>query len=174
MAQNLIFKKFDGTVIEDVNKYVRDWATENPYGTVTIGCDSQEFARYVKYAIVIVMHFKDKYDVGHGAHVISATIYDKGMKTKFGHVEKKNGSSFDTSRLHGKLWKEVELTVQTAQMLQGCDKKIRIHLDYNSVEHEVSNALYASGIGYALSYGYEAVGKPYAYCSTHTADALCR
>ena len=50
MAQNLIFKKFDGTVIEDVNKYVRDWATENPYGTVIIGCDSQEFARYVKYA----------------------------------------------------------------------------------------------------------------------------
>ena len=52
MAQNLIFKKFDGTVIEDVNKYVGDWATENPYGTVTIGCDSQEFARYVMYCIV--------------------------------------------------------------------------------------------------------------------------
>jgi len=96
------------------------------------------------------------------------------MKTKFGHVEKKNGSSFDTSRLHGKLWKEVELTIQTAQMLQGCDKKIRIHLDYNSKEEEVSNALYASGIGYAQGMGYEAFGKPWSWAATHTADALCR
>ena len=174
MTQKLVFKKFDGTVIEDVNKYVKDWVMENPYGTVTIGCDSQEFARYVKYAIVIIMHFKDKYDIGHGAHVISAILFDKDMKTKYGYVEKGGSKDFDTSRLYNKLWKEAELTIQAAQMLQGCDKKIRIHLDYNSKEEEVSNALYASGIGYATSFGYEAYGKPWAWCSTHVADALCR
>ena len=175
MSQELIFKKFDGTIIDDVNKYVKEWALKNPYGTVTIGCDSQEFSRYVKYAIVIVMHVKDKYDVGHGAHVISSAIFDKDMKTRHGFVEKKNGSrDFDTSRLHNKLWKEVELTIQVAKMLDGCNKKVKIHLDYNSEETEASNALYASGIGYAQGMGYEAFGKPWAYCATHTADALCR
>lgn len=171
----LVFKKFDGSVIQDVNKYVKDWVKENPYGTVTIGCDSQEFARYVKYAVVIVMHIKDRYDVGHGAHVIDTIIFDKDMKTRHGFIPKKDGSKeFDTSRLHSKLWKEVELTIQVAQMLDGCNKKIIIHLDYNSKESEVSNALYASGIGFAQGMGYEAYGKPWAWASTHTADALCR
>lgn len=175
MTQKLVFKKFDGTVIEDVNKYVKEWAMENPYGDITIGCDSQEFARYVKYAIVIVMHFKDRYDVGHGAHVISATLFDKDMKTKHGFVPRKDGSrDFDTSRLHNKLWKEVELTIQVAHLIDGCNKKVKIHLDYNSDESKVSNALYASGIGYAQGMGYEAFGKPWSWAATHTADALCR
>jgi predicted RNase H-related nuclease YkuK (DUF458 family) len=172
---NLVFKKFDGTIIKDVNQYVKDWVKENPYGTVTIGCDSQEFPRYVKYATVIVMHVKDKQGVGHGAHVIDSIIFDKEMKTKHGYVSNKEGNKeFDTSKLHNKLWREVELTIQAAHMLDGCEKKIKIHLDYNSDEKEVSNVLYASGIGYAQSMGYEAMGKPFAYCATHTADALCR
>lgn len=175
MTQKLIFKKHDGSTIEDVNQYVKQWALENPYGTVTIGCDSQEFSRYVKYAVVIVMHCKDQYEVGHGAHVISATLYDKEMKTKHGFIEKKNGGKdFDTSRLHNKLWREVELTIQAGQMLEGCNKKIKIHLDYNSDQTEVSNALYASGIGYAQGMGFEAFGKPFSWASTHVADALCR
>ena len=172
MTQDLIFKKMDGTVIQDVNKYVKEWASNNPYGTVTIGCDSQEFARYVKYAIVIVMHFKDKYDVGHGAHVINCTIFDKEIKAKCGTP--KPIKEFDKSKLHGKLWQEVELTIQAAQMLKGCNKKIKIHLDYNSDSHEMSNVLYASGIGYAQGMGYEAYGKPWSWAATHTADALCR
>lgn len=173
MIHKLIFKKHDGTVIDDVNNYVNDWVKMNPYGTVTIGCDSQEFARYVTYAIVIVMHMKDKYDIGHGAHVISAKFDDKEMKSKKGPRKDKE-KEFDTSRLHGKLWQEVELTIQAAQMLKGCEKKIKIHLDYNSDAKEVSNALYASGIGYANGMGYEAFGKPYSWAATHTADALCR
>ena len=34
MTQELVFKKFDGTLIEDVNKYVKDWNKENPYGQI--------------------------------------------------------------------------------------------------------------------------------------------
>lgn len=173
MTQELIFKKIDGTIIKDVNQYVKNWALQNPYGTVTIGCDSQEFARYVKYAIVIVMHVKDKYDVGHGAHVINCTIFDKEIKAK-NRGPKIDPKEFDKSKLHGKLWQEVELTIQAAQMLDGCNKKIKIHLDYNSDVHEMSNVLYASGIGYAQGMGYEAYGKPWAWCATHTADSLCR
>ena len=171
MIQKLIFKKLNGTIIPDVNQYVKNWVSENPYGQVIVGCDSQEFARYVKYAIIIVMHRKDQYDIGHGAHVINAIIFDKDIKAKNKGDRTKD---FDTSKLYNKLWQEVELTVQTAQMLDGCNKKIRIHLDYNSDSQEMSNSLYAPGIGYAQSMGYDAVGKPDGFCSAIGADKYCR
>lgn len=176
MTQKLEFKKFDGTLIEDVNQYVKNWAVENPYGQVIIGCDSQEYSRYVKYAIAIVMHHRDKYEVGHGAHVIKCILIDNKHKTPSGHLKvAKNGKkSFDTNILQGKLWREVELTIQTAQMLEGCNKKIKIHVDYNSDEKAVSNMLYAPGLGYAQGMGFEAEGKPFAWAATHVADALCR
>lgn len=171
----LEFRKFDGTKIENVNQYVKDWSKENQYGQIIIGCDSQEHSRYVKYAIAIVMHFKDKYDVGHGAHVIKSILIDKKHRTPKGTLKIKNGQkSFDTSVLQGKLWKEVELTIEAAQMLDGCDKKIKVHVDYNSDKSAVSNMLYAPGIGLAQGMGFEAEGKPHAWAATHVADSLCR
>ena len=170
--EKLVFKKLDGTLIEDVNQYVKSWVKENPFGTVTIGCDSQEFARHVKYAVVIVMHRVDRYEIGHGCHLLISTIFDKDIKAK--SKRRMKDKEFDTTVLHAKLWKEVELTVLTAQMLDGCTKKIKIHLDYNSNENEMSNALYESGIGYARSMGYEAFGKPYSTMASITADHFCR
>ena len=181
MTQKLAFKKLDGTAIEDVSQYVKDWITEYPYGEIIIGCDSQEHSRYVKYAIVIVMHvfFESKYDnpnrVGNGAHVIKAILFDKKHKTPKGAMKIKDGRrEFDTSAIQGKLWKEVELTIEAAQMLEDCQKKIMIHIDYNSDESTASYPLYAPGIGYAQGLGYEAEGKPWAWAATHTADKLCR
>lgn len=175
MTKDLVFRKFDGTLIENVNQYVRDWAKENPYGQIIIGCDSQEHSRYVTYAIAIVMHYKDKFGGGHGAHVIKSVIKDSKFRTPAGTLKVKNGrKSFDTSVLQGKLWREVELTIQAAKLLDGCDKKIMIHVDYNSDEGAMSNVLYAPGIGYAQGMGYEAQGKPYAWAATHVADSLCR
>lgn len=175
MTKDLEFRKFDGTPIEDVNAYVSNWAKENPYGQIIIGCDSQEHTRYVTYAIAIVMHFKDKWGGGHGAHAIKCVIKDTKHKTPPGMLKIKDGKkSFDTSVLQGKLWKEVEYTIQTAKMLDGCDLKIKIHVDYNSDEGEMSNVLYAPGVGYAQGMGYEAEGKPHAWAASKVADALCR
>ena len=175
MAEALVFRKFDGTLIEDVNTYVKNWSKENPYGQVIIGCDSQEHSKYVTYAIAIVMHYKDRWGGGHGAHVIKSVMKDYKFRTPDGTLKIKNGKkSFDTSVLQGKLWREVELTVQAAKLLKDCDLKIRIHVDYNSKENEMSNVLYASGIGYAQGMGFEAEGKPYAWAASKVADALCR
>jgi predicted RNase H-related nuclease YkuK (DUF458 family) len=121
------------------------------------------------------MHFKDKWGGGHGAHVIKSVMKDTKRRTPPGTLKIKNGKkSFDTSVLQGKLWREVELTVQAAKLLKDCDLKIRIHVDYNSKEEEMSNVLYASGIGYAQGMGFEAEGKPYAWAASKVADALCR
>lgn len=181
MSQELVFKKLDGTVIDNVNEYVRDWSKKYPHGEIVIGCDSQEHSRFVKYAIVIVMHiFHESKEsnpsrTGKGAHVIQATLMDSGHKTpRSANGMKKGKKTFDTSMLQGKLWREVELTIQAAQLLEGCNKKIKIHVDYNSDEAAVSNALYAPGIGYAQGMGYEAQGKPHAWASSTVADRLCR
>jgi len=164
--KKLVFKKIDGTIITDVNQYVKEWIAKYPYSEVTIGCDSQAFARFVKYSVVIVMHIfyeskeKNPHRVGNGAHVISATIIDKDKHLK--------------SDIYTKLWAETMFTVQAAQMLDECTKNIQIHLDYNSKEGEYSNVLYNSGIGFVKGMGYEAFGKPYAWAATHAADDLCK
>ena len=159
-VSQFVFRKFDGTKIVDVNKYVKDWVTVHPYGNVTIGCDSQTHSRWVKYAISIVMHNVDENGIGHGAHVIYSTVVDKNKSTK--------------KDVYSKLWAETEYTMLAAELLKDCGKKVVVHLDYNSKESEYSNMLYASGIGYVKGLGYEAFGKPHAWCATHTADALCR
>jgi len=176
MTEKLVFRKYDGTLINDVNQYVKDWAKKNPNGQVIIGCDSQEHSRHVTYAIAIVMHRKDESGVGHGAHCIKCVFNDKRVKTPKGHlkVDNRGKKSFDTSVLQGKLWKEVEYTIQAANLLADCDKKIKIHVDYNSDEGEFSNVLFAAGLGYAQGMGYEAEGKPYAWAATKVADSLCR
>lgn len=166
MEEKLVFKKIDGTVIHDVNQYVKDWIAKYPYTEVTIGCDSQAYARFVKYSVVIVMHIfheskeKNPQRVGNGAHVISATVIDRNKTLK--------------SDIYSKLWAEAMFTVQAAQMLDECTKNIQIHLDYNSKEGEYSNILYNSGIGFVKGMGYEAFGKPYAWAATHAADDLCK
>ena len=181
MKTDLIFRKFDGTRIEDVNAYVKNWALENPHGDIIIGCDSQEHSRYVTYAIAIVMHYKtflgnDKSGEpiyrGKGAHVIKSIIKDKAHRTPMS--ARKGRKDFDTNALQGKLWREVELTIQTANMIRDCNKQIKIHVDYNSDETAGSNFLYAAGVGYAQGLGYEAEGKPHAWAATKVADSLCR
>ena len=168
--EKLTFRKQDGTTIKDVHEYVKYWVSENPYGTVTIGCDSQEHARYIKYAVTVVMHFRDflgheKDGVtpiyqGHGAHVISATFTDSSKTMK--------------SDIYTKLWAETEVTIDVAKMVGDIGIKPVIHLDYNSDEKEYSHVLYNAGIGYAKGMGYEAYGKPFAWAASHTADRIAK
>jgi len=166
MDKNLVFKKYDGTVIEDVNSYVREWVTKYPHSEISIGCDSQQHTTYVKYSIAIVMHkfLESKEEnpdrVGKGAHIISATIIDKNKTLK--------------TDLYTKLFAEAIYTVEAAQLLDGCDKKVVIHLDYNSKKEEYSNILYTAGLGYVRGMGFDVLGKPDAWSASHAADALCK
>lgn len=158
--ENLNFKKFDGTPIKNVNAYVKEWVEKHPTGEVTIGCDSQEHTRYIKYSTVIVMHDVDEFGVGHGAHVISASVADRSKSIK--------------SDIYSKLWAEAEYTIKVAEMLDGCVSNMKVHLDYNSDENEYSNVLYASGIGMLKGMGYEAEGKPHAWAASNVADNICK
>jgi predicted RNase H-related nuclease YkuK (DUF458 family) len=160
MKDKLTFKKYDGTVIEDVQSYVKNWVTENPYGTVTIGCDSQEHARFIKYAVSIVMHYKDKWGGGHGGHVINAVFVDNSKNMK--------------SDVFTKLWAEAEITIAVAKMLGNIGKTIKVHLDYNSDESKYSHVLASAGKGYVTSMGFECQIKPFAWAASHIADRVAK
>lgn len=160
MREELTFKKYDGTPIKDVHNYVKYWVQENPFGTVTIGCDSQEHARYIKYAVTVVMHYKDEMGMGHGGHVIYATFSDNTKNMK--------------SDVYTKLWAEAEVTIEVAKLVGEIGVKPVIHLDYNSDEKEYSHVLYAAGLGYCKGMGYEAQGKPHAWAASHTADRIAK
>jgi len=165
--QELKFHKIDGTPITDVKVYVHEWAKNNPYGKIIVGCDSQTFGRRIKYSVVIVMHIRDKYGMGSGAHVIVASVWDK-----------RNNKITQLQEMPSKLWKESEYLFKALQMLDEHDevfkKKLIVHLDYNSVESEKSNQLYLAGMGFFKGLGYNTFGKPHSYVATHTADHFCR
>lgn len=170
MEQEFKFRKLNGEAVENIEHYVKSWMQEHkegyPYSTITIGCDSQVHGRRIKYAVVICLHFVDVMQVGHGAHVIVADIWEKRM----------NRAPLD--EMPAKLWKEAEFVLAVADLVNGKDetfkKKITVHLDYSDEPAHRSNMMYAAGLGMIRGMGYNAEGKPFSWAATHTADAMCR
>jgi len=169
--KELVFKKITGEVIENVEKYVKDWVKENQYGKVIVGCDSQVHGRRIKYSIIVVMHKIDRMEVGHGCHLLVCDIWEKRMLKS------------QVDEMPSKLWKEAEYALQAAELVNGKDeyfkKSIEVHLDFNSVpaanSHEnLSNRLYAAGLGLLSGYGYVVYGKPFAKIASNVADHFCR
>jgi len=164
--EKLIFKKTDGTLIESVEQYVKNWTKDHPFGRVIIGCDSQVHGRRIKYSIAVVMYNIDAMGIGHGGHVLISDIWEKRM------------SKSQLEEMPAKLWKEAEYVLKAAQMVDGSDevfkKRITLHLDYSNDAVNKSNILFAAGLGYLSGMGYIAEGKPHAYVATHTADNFCR
>jgi predicted RNase H-related nuclease YkuK (DUF458 family) len=162
----LKFKKIDGTIIENVEKYVKDWTKRNPYGKIIIGCDSQVHSRRIKFSVVTILHYKDKYDQGKGAHVIIADVWEKRMNKS------------QVEEMPSKLWREAQYALEAAQMINGSDEffkmKITVHLDFNPDETKKSNIMYASGLGLLSGYGYKVFGKPDSIIASNCADHFCR
>lgn len=164
--KTLEFRKIDGTQIPDVEKYVKDWVKQNPYGNLILGCDSQLHGRRIKYSVAIVMHYVDKMGGGHGAHVLVADAWEKRL------------AKTPLEEMPSKLWREAEYVLAAAQMVDGQDelfkKRITLHLDYSDNAKDKSNIMFTSGLGYLSGMGYKAEGKPRSYVATHTADHFCR
>lgn len=157
------FKTRQGLIIDDLKQYVLDWLADKTDTQIWIGCDSQVHGKIIAYAVTVCM-----YEQGKGAHIISKRV----------HAPRKSGSSgkrsLEDGTNSGRLWEEVEYSVAVADELKDLGINISIHVDYNSKPEEVSNQLYDSGIGYAISKGYLAVGKPFAYAATYAADKEAR
>jgi predicted RNase H-related nuclease YkuK (DUF458 family) len=152
------FKQTNGEVIEDLFGYVKDWVEKIPNSEIFVGCDSQEVGDKINYVTTVCL-----YEMGHGVHII--------LKKE---TEPRQHTTNPLANMHPKLWSEVVRSVEVAEYLKDIDKKITVHVDYNSKDSEKSNQLYEAGIGYAKSMGYDAVGKPHAWAASCAADNYCR
>jgi predicted RNase H-related nuclease YkuK (DUF458 family) len=138
-------------------EYLHAWLEKNEEHKLYIGCDSHNSGNRTKFAVAIVLHNPTK-----GGHV----IYSKLEIPKIGS---KNSS-------YERLWKEVELSVETAQELidNGIQKPDYIDIDLNPDPRYRSNDLLRSAVGLVESLGIEARYKTMSNWSIAIADTLCK
>jgi predicted RNase H-related nuclease YkuK (DUF458 family) len=138
-------------------EYLHTWLKENKEHKLYIGCDSQNIGDRTKFAVAIVLHHPRK-----GGHVIYSTLSLPKMGSK--------NSSYE------RLWKEVEISVETAQELMnnGIQKPDYIDIDLNSDPRYRSNDLLRAAVGLVESLGIEARYKTLSNWSIAIADNLCK
>lgn len=138
----------------DLKNYLPKWLDENPDHKIYIGCDSHNSLSNTTFAIVIVMHHQGK-----GGHV----LYNRT----------------NVPRIHSRyerLWKEVELSVETAQELISNDiqKPDYIDIDLNPDPKYQSNSLLRAAVGLIESMGLKARYKTLSPWSISIADTICK
>jgi len=173
------FRKIDGTTIDDVAQYIKNYftskreANEGDEFEIFIGTDSQRVrrGRLVLYATVICL-----YTVGKGAHI----IYTRTKRDDIGPTQKKTKKLKGSDpHLYQKLWWEVDYTIQVANYLKKNDVFIgqgiaQVHLDLSTNPENKSNSVYKSAVGYVESWGYNARCKPNAVAASYAADMCVR
>lgn len=168
IQKTFIFKKLDGTIITDVEQYVKNWLEDNkvefPYSDIIVGCDSQIHGRRIKYSIVVCMHRVDRMKQGRGAHIVSCSIWEKRTKSQ-------------KEEMIPKLWKEAQYALLATQLVDSKNemkRRITVHLDLNSNEDYASYAVYSGGMGMIRGMGYKVFGKPDSQVSSIVADHYAR
>ena len=92
------FKKFGGEFIPDIIEYLKEYITNDPNVTISVGCDSVQRRRKTVYAITIQLY---NTDIKNGAHVI---FYRENVARVRDHFDR--------------LQRESEYALSTAEMLQ--------------------------------------------------------
>ena len=116
------FKKFGGDYIEDIIEYLKIKIEEDPYLTITVGCDSIQKSRKTVYAITIMLYNKD---IRHGAHVIF--FREKHKKIRDNHERLFKEAEY----LHNVgeyLDKELSTFYERKDLTDGQRKKYKYHL----------------------------------------------
>lgn len=157
------FKKFGGEYVEDLGKYLRDYLKNNKNVKIYVGCDSEQYKKYTRYATVVVMYHKNN-----GAHFIfkdERVERVKDMYTKlFNEVEK----VFAVGE-----YLEVELEGHYPR-LEPLKKLVDLDIDLNPDPKWKSNMVHAAGLGYLTAAGYRTRCKPFAWAASCAADLCCR
>lgn len=180
METSVFRSKTDGTIIENVSQYIKDYFVEQRRNgarnfEIFIGTDSQRARRkrMTSYATVICL-----YTLGKGAHIIYARtkrndISPPPKRTRKGEKKAKSPGLFY------KLQWEVEYSMQVANYLnknnvfEECEIA-QLHFDINVNPEFDSNCAYNYAVGYAKSYGYNPRTKPNAIAASYAADMVVR
>lgn len=143
----------NGDKIDPVS-HLSERIRRNPDSKIYVGCDSSSLGDKTTFATVIVLHTKIT-----GGHV----IYNR-------HSERRIQSRFE------RLWKEVEMSVSAAHLLDswGFGKPDCIDIDLNPDPRYQSNTLLSSAVGMVESMGIKPRWKSKSPWAISVADSICR
>jgi predicted RNase H-related nuclease YkuK (DUF458 family) len=138
----------------DLSSYLADWMAKNPGDKIYIGCDSQNHNGTTTFATVIVLHQPNR-----GGHVLYS-------KTTVPRIQAR----------YERLWKEVELSAETAYRIMENDgqKPDFIDIDLNPDPRHQSNTLLRSAVGLIEGMGLKARHKSQSNWAISIADYICK
>lgn len=116
------FKKFGGGFIPDITEYLKDYISENPNVTISVGCDSIQKNRKTVYAVTIMMYNQD---VQNGAHVVFFRDSLPKVKDNFQRLQKESEYVLDIGNL---LQSELETFYIRKDLTQKERKRYKYHL----------------------------------------------
>jgi len=184
MEKNLIWRKFNGEQILDINEYVSNYVKNvDKNAKVIVGCDSDNHSRKTNYAITVVF-YNEK--LKKGAHAVYARYNVPKIKD-----------------IIVKLWNEAVFVHTIAESLDNTlrnshyyykfdknyyddsipERLVEIHVDLNATKssrngarmtNNKSNKIYNDVMGWLCGERYKVMGKPYGYASSTVGDKLCR
>ena len=143
----MVFRNSKGQVLDPLN-YTLGIIEKCPDVEIHIGTDSYSESDNTRYITAIAYRFNQS-----GVHY----IYSKNNFPKI--IDKWE-----------RLWKETELSIEIAQILNNKEINIEIDMDYNSDERYYSNRLVAVAKGWANSLGFKVNIKPFNQIATSAAD----
>ena len=141
------FLKIDGQSINPLD-YTISINKKYPDVKIHVGTDSHSLNDNTRYITAIAYRFNNS-----GVHY----IYTRYNYPKI--IDKWE-----------RLWKETELSVKIAQILNNKEINIEIDMDYNSDERYYSNKLVSVAKGWANSLGFKVNIKPFNQIATSAAD----
>jgi len=149
---------------EEIN-YIKKFINENPSAEIILASDSQRLKKKtVKFATVVIIHYKDDNDIGKGAKIFSDITYEKIVDGNL-------------SKPFNRMMREVTMVTELYEDLEDVliMRDFSIHIDVNSVKGTGSNVAYSAAKGYILGViGVEPVTKPDAWAASCCADRFTK
>ncbi len=151
---NYKFKKISNNEVIDLSAYVEQYMTEKPETKLYVGCDSQNKGDFTEFAIVVVLHYKNK-----GGHVLCTIIKVPRIRDKF-----------------YRLFTEASYSLEIASYLKDMTGRMVdfVDLDLNPDPKFNSNAVLAQASGMITGCGFDVRCKPHALSASYAADRLCK
>jgi len=140
----------------DLVPYIKNWITENPDHKIYIGCDSHNHYNITTFAVVIVLHYTG---LRGGGHVLYHKVSEPRIKSR-----------------PDRLWKEVQMSVECAQILidNEIEKPDYIDIDLNPDPKYQSNTVLRAAVGLIESIGVKARYKTLSPWAISIADHICK
>lgn len=146
---------------KDEIKLIKNFIEENPTADIVLGVDSQRMKKKrVKFATVVIIHYRDENGIGKGAKVFSDVTYE-------------NVVDGDLSRPYNRMMKEVNMVTELYDQLEDTLmlRDFEIHIDVSPLRSCGSNVAYDSAKWTIFGMtGVEPITKPHAWGASTAAD----